>query len=147
MRTLSLFLLFIASSVAIAEDWQNVESMPTSSWDTLTWRNNKLQCEIVASKVGWASHALESDSFVSLTPFQVKDYAGEGCNLPKDAKYILVRGIYFGGNGSFAVGETENNLVVIYGGLGRQPKFQKSALVVAVNELPKKVFVGTHVVQ
>jgi hypothetical protein len=147
MKILSLFLLFIVSRVAIAEEWQNIGSIPAGSWDTLTWRSKKLQCEIVASKLGWASHALESNSYVSITLLQAKEYAGEGCNLPEHMQYILVRGVYFGGNGSFGIGETENNLVVIYQGLSKQPTFQKSALIVAVNGLPEKVFVGAHVVQ
>lgn len=77
----------------------------------------------------------------------MQDYAGANCNLPKDSIYILIRGVYFGGNGSFGVGEANNNLVVVYSGLSKQPVFERSALVVAVKKLPTQIYVGVHVVE
>ena len=147
MKTLSLVLLILFSNFCNANDWLNINEMPESDWDTLAWKNDEHLCEIVASKIGWANHYLENRSFIQLKPEQVHDYAGASCILPKDMIYVLVRGVYFGGNGSFGIGEVNNNLVVVYSGLSKQPVFKHSALVVAVKELPTQIYVGAHVVE
>jgi hypothetical protein len=146
MKNLSFLLLILLSDFCFANDWLNINEMPESDWDTITWKDDNHQCEIVASKIGWANHYLEIEPFIQLSSVQVNDYAGANCILPKDMIYVLVRGVYFGGNGSFGIGEANNNLVVVYSGLGKQPVFEHSALVVAVKKLPTKIYVGTHVV-
>ena len=147
MKKFCIFLLFLFNYSAFANEWYNVPTLPDDDWDRLTWLSSDINCEIVASKVDLAIQELEANNFISINEYQLRSYIGENCKLPKSKVYVLARGLYFCCNGSFGVAQIDNSIFVAYSGLGKTPKFKRSAVVIALSELPSNVYTGVFVTE
>ena len=147
MKKFCILLLFIFNCSSFADEWYNVPTLPDDDWDRLTWLSSDTNCEIVASKVDLAIRELKTNHFKSINEVQVKDYVGENCKLTKGKVYVLARGLYFCCNGSFGVAKIDNSIFVAYSGLGKTPKYKRSAVVIALTELPNDVYTGVFVTE
>ena len=142
--------LVLVSGIAVAagpgEAWLTDDLVPGVA-DGMQWSDDRDLCSVAPTKLPEALHALQKASFVALSSTAAQGFVGAACIPASGLKPYLLRGVTYAGEGKLGAGRLGDEVWVVYAGLGSNPRFEQTPVVVYLPAAPAKVHVAIAVVE